>query len=374
MSANTHQQQGARWTNARTNNHRPISNSSLRREDRRVAQRSLEVEENRRRYDDRYLEGKIYASRWPPSHTSRERNSLRASHDSSFPQEPRLRKHNQSYSKEAASRSNHSLSGAVPTHLSPSKAQRPTDPSPDHGERRSSALERLSLPQSEERRPAKERMSNTHYEERLSAQARIFGDAKSEERLPASERLSVQTQKIKREEENNSDPLHTENQMTLFPSQNVESAATITRPSSSLFFDANRLGPCERSPIRSLSEEENVEDDRGDDTPQLIRKASSKTLSKAEGKRVVDTTQDRKRTLSISRQGTTVKKRSVTKAHNSPRWNSPKARTKLLADAIRTGTRASTRKKTTSTAPSIKTIPPIARKEKDFRPLPSSLP
>lgn len=177
--------------------------------------------------------------------------------------------------------------------------------------------------------------------------------------------------------------------MIMLPSQHVASAATITRPSSSAYFDSNRLGPCGRSPIRTLSEdrvhvslrlgplfseEENVDGDRTEDTPQLIMKDSSKAPSKAEGKRVVDITQARKPTNNITDQGAEVKRRRVTKTHNSPRRNSPRAKTKLLADAIRTGTRVSTRKKNTSTAPKIKFVPGIARKEKDFHPLPSSLP
>ncbi|KAJ4907096.1 Zinc knuckle CX2CX4HX4C protein [Raphanus sativus] len=328
FTANSHQHQGARWTNTRYDNHRQSSNSSLDRDD-RLTRRSSEVEENRRRYDDRYLEGRRSVSRRPPSHTSRERDSLRASHDSSLPHDTHLRKHYPSLSKEATSRSHHSPPEARQNPKSPNFAQRTTDPSSDHGTKRNSALDRLSLPHSDGNKSAKERLSIAPIEERLPAHERLSVAINSEERLPASERLSVQTQRIRREEEdNNSAPSDTENQTILLPSQCVVNNATITRPSSSAYFDSNRLGPCDRSPIRTLSEdrvhvslrlgplfsEEEVADDEGaEDTPQLILNTSLTAPSKAAGKHAVDSTQARKRTNNTTDQGAELKKRRVTK-------------------------------------------------------------
>lgn len=164
------------------------------------------------------------------------------------------------------------------------------------------ASERHSLQsQGDDYVPAKEKRSNTQSEERLSAKARLSGGA-SDERTPATERLSVQTQRIRREEENISDT-EAENQMTVLPSHLVVTADTITRPSSSAFFEVNSLGPGDRSPIRTLSEdkvhvslrlgplfaEDDDEEENANDS-LLLRK----TTSKADGKRIL-VTKDRKR-------------------------------------------------------------------------------
>ena len=143
----------------------------------------------------------------------------------------------------------------------------------------------------------------------------------------------------------------------MYPSQNVACAAIITRPSSSNFLEDNRLRPCDRSPIRTLSEdrvhvslrlgplfseEEKEDEDIGDDIPQMMERAPSK----AEGKRIAGSTQDHKRALRNNSHGVAVKRRRVTKKNSSPRRSSPLK--KLMADAIRTGTRTSLRRKNTA--------------------------
>ncbi|KAH0939101.1 hypothetical protein HID58_006562 [Brassica napus] len=296
VTANSRQQREARWTNARPTNRLSGSNSSLSRDETRG---SSEVDENRRRFDDRYLAGRRYVSRRSPHRSYQKEDSTRGSHDSSLPKETHVDNHQLAHSRGASSRSNHSLADPGSNLKRTNIASRLSDPRSDHGEGRSSALARLSLPQSEERRPSKERLSsNTQSEERLSA------------RQDSRKELIVRNVPLLQ--------------------NNVACAAIITRPSSSNFLEDNRLRPCDRSPIRTLSEdrvhvslrlgplfseEEKEDEDIGDDIPQMMERAPSK----AEGKRIAGSTQDHKRALRNNSHGVAVKRRRVTKKNSSPR-------------------------------------------------------
>lgn len=146
---------------------------------------------------------------------------------------------------------------------------------------------------------------------------------------------------------------------------------SITRPSSSNVFDVNRLGPGDRSPIRSLSEDrihvslrlgpllpESTEETETDESYELpVHPGLS---AKAAGKRVA-----RRRVASSPLQGGSTKRRRTTKLAPSPRR-------KLMIDAITTGGRAP--KKAQTKKPSVKLIPAMSRKEKDFHPLQNPLP
>ncbi|KAH0855318.1 hypothetical protein HID58_013784 [Brassica napus] len=307
VTANSRQQREARWTNARPTNRLSGSNSSLSRDETRG---SSEVDENRRRFDDRYLAGRRYVSRRSPHRSYQKEDSTRGSHDSSLPKETHVDNHQLAHSRGASSRSNHSLADPGSNLKRTNIASRLSDPRSDHGEGRSSALARLSLPQSEERRPSKERLSsNTQSEERLSA------------RQDSRKELIVRNVPLlQNEEENIPERNYTQNLTTVYPSQNVACAAIITRPSSSNFLEDNRLRPCDRSPIRTLSEdrvhvslrlgplfseEEKEDEDIGDDIPQMMERAPSK----AEGKRIAGSTQDHKRALRNNSHGVAVKRR-----------------------------------------------------------------
>ncbi|CAF2141774.1 unnamed protein product, partial [Brassica napus] len=105
-TANSRQQREARWTNARPTNRLSGSNSSLSRDETRG---SSEVDENRRRFDDRYLAGRRYVSRRSPHRSYQKEDSTRGSHDSSLPKETHVDNHQLAHSRGASSRSNHSL-------------------------------------------------------------------------------------------------------------------------------------------------------------------------------------------------------------------------------------------------------------------------
>ncbi|CAN6868665.1 unnamed protein product [Brassica oleracea] len=143
VAANSRQQWEARWTNARPITRRSGSNSSLSRDDTRG---SSEVDENRRRFDDRYLAGKRYVSRRLPHRSSQREGSTRGSHDSSLPKETHVDNHQLSHSRGASSRSNHSLTDPGSNLKITNIASRLSDPRSDHGEDRNSALARLPLP------------------------------------------------------------------------------------------------------------------------------------------------------------------------------------------------------------------------------------
>lgn len=153
---------------------------------------------------------------------------------------------------------------------------------------------------------------------------------------------------------------------------------TPTRPSSSNVFESGRLSICDRSPIRTLSEDRihvslrlgplqsETESGETEDDSHL---SDLPLLSKADGKRVMTKTISKKRTGNVAGQNTTVKRRRVTKTHDSPRR-------KLLMDAIGAGGRgkAKTSRTTRSTTAAPKVFPAMAKKGKDFRPPPPALP
>lgn len=199
----------------------------------------------------------------------------------------------------------------------------------------------------------------------------------SEERLPAKERLSVNTRRTSgidlSETEVTVAPL---NDMLLADSSpGAEALTTVTRPSSSNIFGNGRLGPCERSPIRTLSEDRvhvslrlgPLRDDEEDNEDGAFDLQLQQALSsKAAGKRIATQSKEKKRTARSSPINTNVKRRRTTKAHPSPRR-------KLMVDAITAGGRTQTKKRQ-KTAPAMTIIPPRVRKESGFRPLQDSLP
>ncbi|KAG2315762.1 hypothetical protein Bca52824_018884 [Brassica carinata] len=94
----------------------------------------------------------------------------------------------------------------------------------------------------------------------------------SEDRVPAKERLSIQTQRIIRDELGVSPPdlgyLQDANFQHCDDTFQAPALQIITRPSSSNVLLAGRLGPCERSPIRTLN---STEDDSLNEDRQQLR-------------------------------------------------------------------------------------------------------
>lgn len=112
--------------------------------------------------------------------------------------------------------------------------------------------------------------------------------------------------------------------------------------SSSNIFETCRLGPCERSPIKTLSEDRihvsrrlgplRSDDDDEDDNAFNLQ-LQQVLSSKAAGKRIAKQPKERKKRAGRSPvQGIAPKRRRTTKAHPSPRR-------KLMMDAIMTGGR-----------------------------------
>lgn len=142
-------------------------------------------------------------------------------------------------------------------------------------------------------------------------------------------------------------------------------------------FNSNRLGPCERSPIRTLSEDrvhvslrlgQLLPDSEEDSADLATLQRRESHASKAAGKRIASSPQGHKRAVRSPIQGVAPKRRrTTTRAHPSPRR-------KLMLDAIIEGGGGKKARKTSSTAPSINLIPRAGRKEKDFHPLQGSLP
>ncbi|CAF2038742.1 unnamed protein product, partial [Brassica napus] len=206
---------GARWTNYkrgdreddyeryshRQSHQQQRSSPPLRRG---ASEKSLDsgFEENRRRYNDKYL----WARRSPPQNRG---SSIRGHRDGSsstfktLDQEPhpsgQQRGNGASPIREISSRSNQSPATA-----------------PNSKDNRTGISSRLSDPRA--------------------------GNVSGEERVSAKERLSVNTQRTSR----------AGNMELALPPRFIDS---ITRPSSSNIFETGRLGPSERSPIRTLSED-----------------------------------------------------------------------------------------------------------------------
>ncbi|KAJ4894614.1 Uncharacterized protein Rs2_21408 [Raphanus sativus] len=201
----------------------------------------------------------------------------------------------------------------------------------------------------------------------------LSGNRSGEARVSAKERLSVNTQRIilAEEERGETEAVNNASLQGLEVALQSPPNVSITRPSSSNVFDVARLGPGERSPIRSLSEDrihvslrlgpllsESTEETETDESYELpVHPGLS---AKAAGKRIV-----RRKVASSPSQGGPTKRRRTAKLAPSPRR-------KLMIDAITTGGRAP--KKSQTKKPNAKLIPAMTRKEKDFHPLQKSLP
>lgn len=330
----------ARWTNSRNAN-REIKISSRGYSPRSEMGKSLNFEENRRRYDDRHLAFRYSTPRETQSqHDSHERISTSC--------------RTQDYKvKESTGPAPPRQSQVSPAREAISSSHRSPVAAPTLEQRRRNLDSRLSDPRS--------------------------GNLSTEERISAKERLSVNTRRTSGTErtEGEAVPHQDKDKLPMNPSSSTRTITAITRPSSSTIFETGRLGICERSPIRTLSEdrihvslrlgplredEENEEDNAFD--LQLQQTLSSK----AAGKKVATQIKDKKRPARNSPQGFPVKRRRTTKAHPSPRR-------KLMMDAITAGVRTQTKKKQKTTPATMTTIiPPRVRKEKDFRPPQGSLP
>ncbi|KAH0866737.1 hypothetical protein HID58_073759, partial [Brassica napus] len=292
----------ARWTNSRNAN-REIEISSREYSPRSEMGKSLNFEENRRRYDDRHLAYRYSTSRETQSqHDSHERISTS--------------RRTQDYKvKESTGPAPPRQSQVSPAREAISSSHRSPVAAPTLEQRRRNLDSRLSDPRS--------------------------GNLSTEERISTKERLSVNTRRTSGSErtEGEAVPHQDKNKLPISPSSSTRTITAITRPSSSTIFETGRLGICERSPIRTLSEdrihvslrlgplredEENEEDNTFD--LQLQQTLSSK----AAGKKVATQTKDKKRPARNSPQGFPVKRRRTTKAHPSPRR-------KLMMDAITAG-------------------------------------
>lgn len=329
---------GARWTNIRDEN-RSSETSSKVFGSRIDSGKISEFEENRRRYDDRQL-----AYRYS---TPRESSSLRDSHE-----------------RFSTSRRTQVYQAKEP--------------------------ENVELPRRVHASPAGEAISTSHrspvavlpLEQMRGSMGSRLSDPRTtnlsnDERIPAKERLSVHTRRTSMNDMDMPEIIHSqekERDPTVTPPV-PNALSTFTRPSSSTIFDTGRLGPTERSPIRTLSEDrihvslrlgplqpdENEEDDNVFDL-QLQQALTSK----AAGKRIAERPKERKRLVRSPTQVATLKRRRTTKVHPSPRR-------KIMMDAITAGGRTLSKKKK-QTASLATIIPARARKEKDFRALPESLP
>ncbi|KAG5399431.1 hypothetical protein IGI04_021245 [Brassica rapa subsp. trilocularis] len=257
----------ARWTNSRNAN-REIEISSRGYPSRSEMGKSLDVEENRRRYDDRHLAYR-YST---PRETQSQHDSLERISTSRRTQVYKAKES----TGPAPTRQSQGLPAreAISTsHLSPVAA-----PPPEH--RRRNLDSRLSDPRS--------------------------GNISSEERISAKERLSVNTRRTSGSEKIGKEvgPPQENDKLPESPSPSTRAITAITRPSSSTIFETGRLGICERSPIRTLSEdrihvslrlgplrdeEENEEDNAFD------LRLQQTLASKAAGKKVATQTKDKKR-------------------------------------------------------------------------------
>lgn len=331
---------GARWTNYKPQEPKDYRSDTREVSSRRSSDRSSGFVENRRRYDERdnpFKGSNVPKRRSPPSkrnleygpaeHNSHHRNSP-------LPEPVRTR---HSPSKEASSFSKRTPPREVVIVA-----------------RRNSINSRLSDP-------------------RL--------DKSSEDRRSAKERLSVQTKRISNIgiDESNSDNRNlqeVEIQQVEAPEPPHANSAIITRPSSSNIFETGRLAPCDRSPIRTLSEDRIhvslrlgplISDSESGDW-ELEEHSDLPLLSKAAGKKKVEKPKSRKRAAGNQTQGVSVKKRRTTKPPTPPRR-------KLLLDAITAGSRGlSGTSRSTPKQKIPKSIPAIAKKGKDFHPPESSLP
>lgn len=328
----------ARWTNARNANYgsEVASKGYSSRSD---MERSSGYEENRRRYDDRNIAYKFSTPR--DMHTHRE-----------------------SQERISTSRRTQAFQAKGVT---VSEQQRREPISPVHEAVSSSHLSPVSAPSKEQRR-------GSLASRLLDPRVEILS---SEERIPAKERLSVNTKRLSEDGRSVSGSGHSpvlKGGQGSHPTS-PRAIPTITRPSSSTIFETGRLGISDRSPIRTLSEDrihvslrlgpllDNGEDSEDNAFDLQLQQALS---SKAAGKQIATQAQGKKRTVRNTQQEAVVKRRRTTKAHPSPRR-------KLMMDAITAGSRAQSKRKQKNTPPTT-IIPPRVRRGKDFRPLKEALP
>ncbi|KAH0861643.1 hypothetical protein HID58_089905, partial [Brassica napus] len=292
---------GARWPNYRGPEERGPHDSSRGVSPRHSSDKSSGFEENRRRYDDRSIHRSrtpIYSRKSPSNRSLQERDTPRLSERGGEPHTKNSKEDKSSPSIEASSNSKRS----PPKELALV--------------RRSSLASRLSDP--------------------------LTQKSTSGERVPAKERLSVHTQRTStpdlRDSLSGSKRRHEDGEIhmeeNVLPVNNI---INITRPSSSTVFESGRLGPGDRSPIRTLSEDRIHVSLRlgslgSETTSEGTDISDLPDLSKAEGKKKLTKPQDRKRVARSPVQGVSLKKRRVTKSKESPRR-------KLMMDAIVAGGR-----------------------------------
>ncbi|KAG2278802.1 hypothetical protein Bca52824_061357 [Brassica carinata] len=277
-----------RWTNTRNNNWRADTAPSKETISRGGMDRSSGFEENQRRFDDRRLQRESSqrdpSATWIPREGRTLSTRVHNSQGRSQPMATPPRERHRSHPREASSKSIHSpVTRSLPGVASGNMATR------------------LSSPRGSQ--------------------------------VSSEERLSVKTIDL---------PLHHDQ-----ADQNAEDSLqplalySITRPSSSNVFESGRLGPCERSPIRTLSEDRlhvslRIGPLNGDGTEESDDSAGlhlhDVVSAKAAGKRIASTSLGMKRVARSPNQGIPLKRRRTTKVHSSPRR-------KLMLDAITTGGR-----------------------------------
>lgn len=348
-----------RWSNAR-NASRDSRFSSRDPTSRTSSGRSSGFEENRRRYDDRNLSYRYSTPRETPS----QRESQERFATSQRTQTPYRE-------RSVPELPNSKAILASPFKGATSTAHLQTVAGLSMEQRRGSLASRLSDPRS----------TNLSSDERVPARKRLCdprsAELPSEERIPAKERLSIHTRRTSGSNIVVSDDNHLREQDNP-PAVNSPlnmAIASITRPSSSKIFDSGRTGPCDRSPIRTLSEDRvhvslrlgPLRTDDGEEDDNVFDLQLQHALSsKAAGKRVAKPTQENKRPVRSPTQEVAPKRRRTTKAKPSPRR-------KLLLDAITAGGKNHPKRKQ-RTAPPTSIIPARVGKEKDFHPLQKSLP
>ncbi|KAG2290425.1 hypothetical protein Bca52824_050029 [Brassica carinata] len=270
---NKDNREGARWSNYKYADPRDARSSSHNDPSRIVSERSSGYEENKRRYDDRNV-----SIRSNPS--SRRTLPRREGRD-------QLSADYVSHSREPLAPPMHNKPG-----ISPIREER---------SRRNNIADHLSDP--------------------------LGSNSKSEERICAKDRLSVHTQRTSLNErsESNSNSKHIHNVELQEVDENMHLPVinSITRPSSSNVFDSGRLGPSERSPIRTLSE---------DRIHVSLRLGPLLQTETEERKRKVGNSQTLRKVGNSPAQGHAIKKQRVTKVHPSPKR-------KLMLDAIVAGGR-----------------------------------
>ncbi|KAG2320946.1 hypothetical protein Bca52824_014159 [Brassica carinata] len=355
---------GAKWPNYKGSDSR--ANLSLSQHDsrRQDSHQSSEFEENRRRYDDRIFSRRSSPAEQRPS--TRHRSSQ--SRDSRDPIERR--------STSLQAHRDHQ-GHKCPSGLSPAKDDFPRSDHQGYSSARDSLIaSQRSHPHTdrENRVPAKERISSpilatssashqspasnkspasipTSNLRRETLASRLSGLQSSDDRVPAKERLSVQTQRILNEPaQSNSGSRHRQEEITspLEATRQSPALNALTRPSSSNVFDSDRLGICERSPIRTLIEDRIhvslrlgplLSDTTETDSGEEYQPFQSRGLSdKAAGKRTLSTSVAKKRSTKSPAKEGAPKRRRTTKTTNSPRR-------KLLMDAITAGGKATSNTK-----------------------------